>query len=152
MRIRGYLNEKKITMPHSSNLLRILLILLIFHKKASRGIECYQCRSDKNDECTRDNADIKYLQNCPDSCNYCRKSTNQYYFTDSSELIVIRECAKLWTEGKECYRGRYTRDSFQYICECRGSGCNRSSTSVSSFYHIIIFRLLPFTLLPYSFL
>lgn len=46
---------------------------------------------------------------------------------NSREYIIIRECAKWWNSDKECYRGRYPRDSYQYVCECKNTGCNRST-------------------------
>lgn len=49
------------------------------------------------------------------------------YFMNSREYIIIRECAKWWNSDKECYRGRYPRDSYQYVCECKNTGCNRST-------------------------
>lgn len=49
------------------------------------------------------------------------------YFTDSREYSTIRECAKWRNAERECYRGRYSADSYQLTCECKGSGCNRSA-------------------------
>lgn len=51
------------------------------------------------------------------------------YFMDSQERVIVRECAKWRNADTECYRGRYSRDSYQLVCECHGVGCNRSARS-----------------------
>ncbi|XP_076663119.1 uncharacterized protein LOC143366171 [Andrena cerasifolii] len=112
------------------NMLHILLYLLVFQRE-SRAIKCYQCYSKRDKDCTVNKVDIKYLKHCPPSYAFCRKAVYMYYFTDSQEYITVRECAKWRNADRECYRGRYMRDSYQFVCECKGVGCNRSTRSSS---------------------
>nr|KAF7425870.1 hypothetical protein H0235_008308 [Vespula pensylvanica] len=89
--------------------------------------KCYQCNSKKDKDCGLNKVDPKYLKICPMTHPYCRKYVYKYYFTDSREYSTIRECAKWRNAERECYRGRYSADSYQLTCECKGSGCNRSA-------------------------
>ncbi|XP_025161353.1 uncharacterized protein LOC105189669 [Harpegnathos saltator] len=117
--------------PH---VLQILLILCIFQNgKKCIAIKCYQCSSKKDQDCTLNKVHFKYLKLCPSSHLYCRKAVYVYYFMDSHNGLTMRECAKSRNSQKECYRGRYSRDSYQLICECVGYGCNRSHRCSSSF-------------------
>jgi hypothetical protein len=52
---------------------------------------------------------------------------------DSYNDLTTRECAKSRNIQKECYQGRYTRDSYQLICECVGYGCNPSQRCLPNF-------------------
>lgn len=50
-----------------------------------------------------------------------------YFMNSRNNDLTIRECAKLYnSQQNECHRGRYNRDSYQFVCECMGHGCNRS--------------------------
>ncbi|XP_035732974.1 uncharacterized protein LOC118446429 [Vespa mandarinia] len=104
-----------------------IILVLLFFPKEYRGNKCYQCNSKKDKDCELDKVDPKYLKTCPMTHPYCRKYVYKYYFTDSREYSTIRECAKWRNAERECYRGRYSADSYQLICECNGSGCNRSA-------------------------
>ncbi|RLU26986.1 hypothetical protein DMN91_000785 [Ooceraea biroi] len=106
-------------------IIQILLILCIFQKE-STAIKCYQCSSKKDEDCTINKVHFKYLKLCPSDYPYCRKAVYVYYFMDSHNDLTMRECAKSRNSQKECYRGRYSRDSYQLVCECVGYGCNRS--------------------------
>ncbi|XP_043270380.1 uncharacterized protein [Venturia canescens] len=108
-----------------STILPILLIMSVI-QKVCIGINCYQCKSSEDKNCGTKSADRKYLKECPRSHRFCRKLDSIYYFTDSRDYITIRECAMFRTEGQDCYHGRYNRDSYQRVCECGESGCNRS--------------------------
>ncbi|KAG6796077.1 uncharacterized protein LOC108001443 [Apis cerana] len=109
------------------NALQVLILLFVFQRGESKAIKCYQCNSKKDKDCTINTVDIRYLKPCPASQPFCRKAVYIYYFMNSREYIIIRECAKWWNSDKECYRGRYPRDSYQYVCECKNTGCNRST-------------------------
>ncbi|XP_033340990.1 uncharacterized protein LOC117228985 [Megalopta genalis] len=113
------------------NTLQVLLFLFIFQAD-SKAIKCYQCNSRKDDDCTQNKVDIKYLKPCPLSHRYCRKAISIYYFMESREYITVRECARWRNTDKPCYRGRYSRDSYQLVCECYGTGCNRSARHFSN--------------------
>ncbi|XP_078039594.1 uncharacterized protein LOC144471434 [Augochlora pura] len=113
------------------NTLQVLLFLFVFQAD-SKAIKCYQCNSRKDDDCTQNKVDIKYLKTCPPSQRYCRKVVSIYYFMESREYITIRECARWRNDEKPCYRGRYSRDSYQLVCECYGAGCNRSASHFSN--------------------
>ncbi|KAM0726834.1 hypothetical protein ACS0PU_006995 [Formica fusca] len=106
--------------------LQILLILCIFQKEECNAIKCYQCSSKKDEDCTVNKVHFKYLKLCPSGHPYCRKAVYVYYFMDTHNDLTMRECAKSRNSKKECYRGRYSRDSYQLVCECVGYGCNRS--------------------------
>ncbi|XP_076639405.1 uncharacterized protein LOC143351601 [Colletes latitarsis] len=118
-------------MQMKRNILRILLFLFVFQGEETRAIECYQCNSKEDEDCTESGVDIKYLKPCPPSHKFCRKAVYIYYFTDPQEHISVCECAKWRNAEQDCYRGRYTRDSYQLVCECHGVGCNRSARSSS---------------------
>lgn len=52
---------------------------------------------------------------------------------DTHNDLTMRECAKSRnSKMRECYQGRYSRDSYQLVCECVGYGCNRSRRSSPS--------------------
>ncbi|XP_029175184.1 uncharacterized protein LOC114943652 [Nylanderia fulva] len=111
--------------------LQILLILCIFHQKEKcTAIKCYQCSSKEDEDCSVNKVHFKYLKLCPSGHPYCRKAVYVYYFMDSHNDLTMRECAK--SRNRECYRGRYSRDSYQLVCECVGYGCNRSRRSSPS--------------------
>ncbi|XP_076180488.1 uncharacterized protein LOC143153325 [Ptiloglossa arizonensis] len=111
------------------NMLRVLLFLFVFQGEESKAIKCFQCNSKKDEDCTINGANIKHLKSCPASQRFCRKVVYIYYFMDSQERVIVRECAKWRNADTECYRGRYSRDSYQLVCECHGVGCNRSARS-----------------------
>ncbi|XP_076398384.1 uncharacterized protein LOC105661846 isoform X2 [Megachile rotundata] len=132
------------------NTLRILIFLFIFQKE-SKATNCYQCDSKKDTNCTVDKVDIKYLQMCPESKPFCRKAVYIYYFMDSRQDLTVRECAKWRNADNECYRGRYTRDSYQLVCECKGAGCNRStrySSEATIFLYVFCPMIILFVLNP----
>ncbi|KAK9310611.1 hypothetical protein QLX08_000154 [Tetragonisca angustula] len=118
------------------NALQVLLLLFVFQRE-SKAIRCYQCNSKKDKDCTINSVDIKYLKPCLASQPFCRKAVYIYYFMNSRDYTIIRECAKFGNANKECYRGRYPRDSYQLVCECKSTGCNRSTTFSSETFTIL---------------
>ncbi|XP_043590952.1 uncharacterized protein LOC122571368 [Bombus pyrosoma] len=125
------------------NGLHVLLLLFVFQREESKAITCYQCNSKRDPDCTINTADIRYLKPCSSSQAFCRKAVYIYYFMNSHEYIIIRECAKWGSADNECYRGRYPRDSYQFVCECKSTGCNRSTT-FSSMTTIVLYVLCQF--------
>ncbi|XP_017758456.1 PREDICTED: uncharacterized protein LOC108549548 [Eufriesea mexicana] len=124
------------------NALRVLLFLSVFQRE-SKAMKCYQCNSGKDTDCTVSTVDARYLKSCPPSQPFCRKAVYIYYFMNSRDYLTVRECTKWRNVDKECYRGRYTRDSYQLVCECKGAGCNQS-TRFSSTTTIFLFVLCQF--------
>ncbi|XP_011314870.1 uncharacterized protein [Fopius arisanus] len=118
------------TMAHC--IMIFLVIPVIFLYTTCWGIQCYQCESLKDDSCTEHEVDPRYLLRCPVTHNYCRKIISAFYFKDSSETFVVRECAIHGSIVEDCYKGKYSKDSYQYVCECKNAeGCNSSS----NFHH-----------------
>lgn len=66
---------------------------------------------------------------------------------DSYSDLILRECAKSRNSPKECYQGRYTRDSYQFICECVGYGCNLSQQWLPNL--VIYFLCILFVMVNY---
>ncbi|XP_026667613.1 uncharacterized protein LOC108622899 [Ceratina calcarata] len=130
------------------NALRVLLLLFVFEKESEAATKCYQCNSKKDKDCTVNMVDARYLKACPSSQPFCRKAVYIYYFMNTRDYFVVRECAKWRNADRECYRGRYVRDSYQFVCECEGAGCNQSTRfsskitiSMYAFCQFIIFLL-----------
>lgn len=63
---------------------------------------------------------------------------------DSYNDLILRECAKSQNSQKECYQGRYIRDSYQLVCECTGYGCNSSQQCLPNLviYFLCIFFVI----------
>jgi len=72
---------------------------------------------------------------------------------DSYNDLTMRECAKLRNSQKECYQGRYTRDSYQLICECMGYGCNpsqRYSPNLVIYFLCMVFVIANYFIIRYD--
>ncbi|XP_063990269.1 uncharacterized protein LOC135169312 [Diachasmimorpha longicaudata] len=107
----------------------IIFISVVFLYAPCNAIQCYQCDNLKDINCTEKEVDPRHLQYCPNTHNYCRKIISMFYFKDPNEPFVVRECAVHGPEENVCYKGKYSKDSYQYICECKNAeGCNSSST------------------------
>ncbi|XP_018049639.1 PREDICTED: uncharacterized protein LOC108688059 [Atta colombica] len=128
--------------------LRILLVLCVFQREECVATKCYQCNSKKDEDCSINKVHYKYLKLCPSGHFYCRKAVYMYYFMGSYNSIIMRECAKLRNNQKECYQGRYTRDSYQLICECMGYGCNSSQQCSSNLVIYFLYGVIGVTLTP----
>ncbi|XP_011705081.1 PREDICTED: uncharacterized protein LOC105460332 isoform X2 [Wasmannia auropunctata] len=112
---------------------------------------CFSKSSKKDEDCSINKVHIKYLKLCPSGHLYCRKAVYVYYFMDSYNGLIMRECAKSRNSQKKCYQGRYTRDSYQLICECVGYGCNLSqqcSPNLQIYFLCIVFVITSYFLLP----
>ncbi|XP_015121759.1 uncharacterized protein LOC107044407 [Diachasma alloeum] len=115
------------------------VISVIFLYTTCCAIQCYQCDSFKDNNCTEKEVDLRYLQHCPNTHNYCRKIISAFYFKDPRESFVVRECAAHGPKEEACYKGKYSKDSYQYICECKNAeGCNSSSLSYNQNWIILI--------------
>ncbi|XP_012272392.1 uncharacterized protein LOC105695430 [Orussus abietinus] len=126
--------------------LRIFVAILALHRP-SRGLECYQCNSKENERCTAGKVDPSYLRSCPESRPFCRKVDSKYYFMDSPERFVSRECSRSVDADEGCYVGRYTYDSYQEICECGSPGCNRASSPRGGSFPLLQLAFARFLLL-----
>ncbi|XP_049856363.1 uncharacterized protein LOC126336558 [Schistocerca gregaria] len=108
-----------------------LIFILQYSIKNARCMQCYQCRSDRDEGCYQAPVDDNYLLSCPDNDTggspFCRKIHQILYFTKNSDEAYVRECGYLRHPEKEaCFLSRFPHTGYQLTCECVNDACNRA--------------------------
>ncbi|GFR19786.1 uncharacterized protein TNCT_1531 [Trichonephila clavata] len=121
------------------NFALIVLLFLLSEVTIGNSIECYDCRSETDPDCTADTPDVKYLTNCStlkEGPKYiaCRKIENYVDFAvlgQQPTKRIIRQCAADVDYDRPCYY-RAGFGGRANVCDCFESKCNHASTIVNS--------------------
>ncbi|KAF8794020.1 uncharacterized protein LOC129958695 [Argiope bruennichi] len=119
----------------------IVLVFLLSEVNIGNSIECYNCRSETDPDCTGEAPDQKYLTNCStlkEGPKYiaCRKIENYVDFAvlgQQPTRRIIRQCAADVDRDRPCYY-RAGFGGRANVCDCFESKCNHASTVVNSIF------------------
>ncbi|GIY96349.1 protein quiver [Caerostris extrusa] len=123
----------------------VVLVFLLSVVNIANGIECYNCRSEVDPDCTDETPDVKYLTNCSalkegPKFVACRKIENYVDFAvlgQQPTKRIIRQCAADVDYDRPCYY-RAGFGGRANVCDCWESKCNHASTLVNSVLTILL--------------
>lgn len=105
------------------------LIIIINCCRMVSSIKCYQCSSIKDRDCFNYNLNTSYLKECNVHVAYihpavCRSLSQFNYFTPTQDVVVLRECAHIYSEPLQCTQSKFSNIHYSMNCECNEDGCN----------------------------
>ncbi|KAG8173444.1 hypothetical protein JTE90_025285 [Oedothorax gibbosus] len=126
-------------MKNYLNLALCVFIFILCQVNLGNTIECYQCHSERDPDCTADIPDVKYLTNCSTlkkgpQYSACRKIENNVDFVvlgQQPTRRIIRQCASDVDKERPCYY-RAGFGGRANVCDCFESKCNYASTIINS--------------------